>query len=635
MSNAPKSKEIKSKALHKPVEGLETESQNRLVIERKVLPIIFVPGIMGSRLGRSQQEKIWDPDSGWFMFTNYGRRKTDAELKKEMLIGSKFKQTYLQVLNNDTEHNSVFADETDTTRVKRGWGGVSWSSYGDILKTLQNRDWDQSVNLFFEFPVHAFGYNWSASNDFAGKELADEIEKIKKGYTDTGRKCEKVLLVTHSMGGLVARSACMLHGAKDNVLGVIHGVQPSDGSPAAYWRMKGGFDRPHTIPDIDFMQWFRNPVKMFKHLKGEVISSGLLGIPYTDIKIGKGNITAWVLGTDGEEVTALLGNMPGGLELLPNKQYKNNNGWERWLELLDAQGNRTALPESDPYKEIYRKENVYYRLANPAWLNPGIEGEGSVLKKKTSHWTFYLGYLAEAESFHDKLADAKEKAHPETYQFYSSGIASPDRVVFTSADDTLIETVKRLFSTVKTNAPGDLKGEILEKVTSIVFKTITGAGVSLLPVLIDAAGSLPGVAGKLVSSALITDTDWYANRGGYRDRVNTDNIPAKDGELQLVTMQLPDGAGDGTVPESSALSLKLETDKQRTFCISDMREFESSFVEKKAKRLKPKCKVDFDEGYFDRGHEPIYKTKSAQFITFTAIENICRKEIDQVLKKKE
>jgi len=56
-------------------------------------------------------------------------------------------------------------------------------------------------------------------------------------------------------------------------------------------------------------------------------------------------------------------------------------------------------------------------------------------------------------------------------------------------------------------------------------------------------------------------------------------------------------------------------------------------VEEKAKRLKPKAKVDFDEGFFDRGHEPIYKTKSAQFITVTSIENICRKEIDRLLKK--
>ena len=103
----------------------------------------------------------------------------------------------------------------------------------------------------------------------------------------------------------------------------------------------------------------------------------------------------------------------------------------------------------------------------------------------------------------------------------------------------------------------------------------------------------------------------------------------------MVTMQLPDGAGDGTVPESSARALKLGDDTQRTFCIGDKMEFEASFVDEKAKRLRPQYKVDFDEGFFDRAHEPIYNTKSAQFITLAAIENICRREIRRKLEKGE
>ena len=101
----------------------------------------------------------------------------------------------------------------------------------------------------------------------------------------------------------------------------------------------------------------------------------------------------------------------------------------------------------------------------------------------------------------------------------------------------------------------------------------------------------------------------------------------------MVTMQLPDGAGDGTVPESSARALSLAEDAKRTFCIADMADFEPSVTDEKTKRLKPRHQADFDEGYFDRGHEPIYQTKSARFITFTAIENICRKEIGRMLQK--
>jgi pimeloyl-ACP methyl ester carboxylesterase len=615
MTQAINIMEVASKDLLKPIEGFKTEDQNRLVIEREVLPIIFVPGIMGSRLGRTEKDKVWDPDSTWFMFTTYGRRKANAEAKKTQLIGREFNQGHLQVLNDDAEHNAVFANDIDAARDKRGWGGVSWNSYGAILKALQEREWDQSVNLFYEFPVHAFGYNWTASNGMAGEQLAAYIEQVVKGYTDGGRKCTKVLLVTHSMGGLVARSACLLHGAKDKVLGVIHGVQPSNGSPAAYWRMKGGGERPHTIPDLEYVQWFRNPVKMFNHLKGKLVNNEFLGI---------GHVSAWVLGTDGEEVTALLGNMPGGLELLPNKQYKNNNGWERWLELLDKDGNEIALPIANPYREIYKQSDKYYRLVNPAWLNPG--NTAATEDFENNDWNLYTKYLSVAEAFHDALARlGNYSAHPETYQFYSSGIASPDRVVFTHVDDSLWEKAKRFFGSLKKDLPSDFTSAG----KSLVFKTIKGGGNPLMPVLIDTAEALAvGAVG-----AVIRDTDWYANRGGYRDRVGSDDKSAQKGELQLVTMQLPDGAGDGTVPESSARALKLPEDKQRTFCIADLLELEAAFVDKKAKRLKPKCKVDFDEGYFDRGHEPIFRTKSAHFITITAIENICRNEIRRVLQK--
>lgn len=625
---ASQTKEIAAKELVDFVDCLVTSIQNRLAIEREVIPLIFIPGIMGSRLGRTQQDKVWDPDNSWFMLTTYGRRKTDAELKKALLIGDSFVPTHLQVLNHDTEHNAIFFEESDTSRSKRGWGGVSWNSYGDILKALQCRQWDQTVNLFYEFPVHAFGYNWTASNDDAGLALAQYIEKTIASYKDgtitpsgEPRGCNKVILVTHSMGGLVARSACLLHGAKDKVLGIIHGVQPANGSPAAYWRMKGGFERPHSIPDIDFFQWFRNPVKMFRHTKGKIISSKIIGIPFTNLKVGQGHVTSWVLGTDGEEVTALLGNMPGGLQLLPNKQYKNNDGWERWLELVDSDGNRTALPESDPYQEIYRKKGVYYRLVNPEWLNPGKSEE--IESFESGDWKHYLKYLGEAETFHDSIAAVDERCHPETYQFYSSGIASPDRVVFTREEDSMWATIKRIATTMLKDAPEDLK----EAAQTIVFKAIMGGGNPLVPVLIDTAKSLAG-------GAVVKNTSWYANRGGYRDRINDEDLPSEDGNVQLVVMQMPDGAGDGTVPESSGSALKPSADCKRTFCIADRSGFEAKAVEKNAKRTKPKHQPDFDEGFFDRGHEPIFKTKSAQFITITAIENICRREIQKMLSNK-
>ncbi|PKN05031.1 MAG: alpha/beta hydrolase, partial [Deltaproteobacteria bacterium HGW-Deltaproteobacteria-9] len=172
MSNGPKIFNVRARNLKRPVEGLETERRNRIVIERDVLPIIFVPGIMGSRLKNQKGKTVWDPDAPDFMLFNYGMWWISAKSRKQLAIGEKFDLSYLKVFNDDPEHNKVLADPYDKTRDKRGWGGVYWNSCGEFLKKLQTRQWDQTVNLFFEFPVHVFGYNWTASNDLAGQKLA-------------------------------------------------------------------------------------------------------------------------------------------------------------------------------------------------------------------------------------------------------------------------------------------------------------------------------------------------------------------------------------------------------------------------------------------------------------------------------
>lgn len=99
------------------------------------------------------------------------------------------------------------------------------------------------MRLCFNLTVHAFGYNWTDSPEVNGEILANFISKLIDSYKKIGL-CERVIIVTHSMGGLVARAACNLYGAEKNVLGVIHTVQPASDSPAGYWRIKGGFERP-------------------------------------------------------------------------------------------------------------------------------------------------------------------------------------------------------------------------------------------------------------------------------------------------------------------------------------------------------------------------------------------------------
>ncbi len=124
------------------------------------------------------------------------------------------------------------------------------------------------------FPVHAMGYNWLRGNRESGISIAKRITALLKSYESQGFQCEKVILVTHSMGGLVARAVIHQEMGRlnDKVLGIVHGVMPAIGAGAAYKRMRCGAE-------------------------GD-------------------DIAAKVIGNTGTLMTAVLGNAQGGLELL-------------------------------------------------------------------------------------------------------------------------------------------------------------------------------------------------------------------------------------------------------------------------------------------------------------------------------
>ncbi|MBW9336870.1 alpha/beta hydrolase, partial [Herbaspirillum sp. RU 5E] len=92
------------------------------------------------------------------------------------------------------------------------------------------------------YPVHAVGYNWLQSNGVSAQRLGGEIERITAYYRSKGKHCEQVILITHSMGGLVTRACAQLPGMAERILGVVHGVMPAIGAPATYKRMRAGFE---------------------------------------------------------------------------------------------------------------------------------------------------------------------------------------------------------------------------------------------------------------------------------------------------------------------------------------------------------------------------------------------------------
>lgn len=234
------------------------------------------------------------------------------------------------------------------------------------------------------YPVHAMGYNWLQSNGDSAVKIADRITGLIAGYTKRGFNCKKVIVVTHSMGGLVARA--LVHpnygNLQNSILGVYHNVMPTLGAGTAYKRLRFGFQEQ---------------------------DGGLFGIVDAT--------TAKILGPDGEHATAILANAPAPLEMLPARGYGPS-----WLRVVNSNGRTLAAwPNANTGETaldgIYlQPANAWWRMINPDWVNPGK----SKLDKEVAVKAAYRR-LANASDF---LNSIEKTFHPVTYASYC---ASPNR----------------------------------------------------------------------------------------------------------------------------------------------------------------------------------------------------------------
>lgn len=437
-------------------QGFATPSQDRTpqiqnIPPRRALPVIFLPGIMGSnlRMSTDRQQNLgqknnlaWRPSH---KLASYNMANDTASERQRRLDPATTEVDTYDPLKNPTGDPDETSDERngeiefgqvyhpmsdingglpllvgDHPRTmgkggktagqkarERGWGEVLFDSYSTLLlrceKSLNSPfirgrvsgHWINVIDVLPStwnahtplrpldestlrsavkgvwFPVHAMGYNWLLGNRESGIAVARRIVALIENYNKQGFQCEKVILMTHSMGGLVARAVIhpQMGNLTDKVLGVVHGVMPATGAGAAYKRMRCGFEGDDTAAEV--------------------------------------------VGDTGELVTAVLGNAQGGLELLPSQDYGNN-----WLQVKHNRTTLKSLPmNGDPYEEIYKLKDKWYGLLNENLLNPAGLRNGPSLKK-----THVL--LDRAKDFHSKI---KSTYHDQSYAHYG---ADPDRAAW-------------------------------------------------------------------------------------------------------------------------------------------------------------------------------------------------------------
>jgi hypothetical protein len=381
------------------------------------IPIIFVPGIMGSNLCDLRNRPVWllnsvgDVPAGlaWDWATKKAgvRQMVLHPGRTKVFRGGGVPKVDARLGNNQQEY------------IKRGWGEVSEASYHKFLLWLEDKmngernpaAWSdfssasgpatsmgeriaktlprglvmemsglphfaegghiieplKSDELLkrakFNFPIYAFGYNWLASNSVAADELRERIENIIVENNKNGIFCSQVILVTHSMGGLVARACSQLPNMSQKIVGIVHGVMPATGAVVAYRRCKVG------MRDEDFV-------------------AGL------------------VIGSSGKEVTAVFAQSPGALQLLPSQDYGTN-----WLQILDPMGKHIlSAPIADPYEEIYLKKGNWWNLVREEWLSPE---EGMAIS-----WNEFSKNVRYAKDFHRSIS---KHYHHNTFVFYGGG----------------------------------------------------------------------------------------------------------------------------------------------------------------------------------------------------------------------
>lgn len=423
-----------------------------LLPPNSVIPVIVVPGIMGTnlrarrqpRLGRKRDERndlagsgqpVWRPPNGKPQGLrdayNWDRR---SPKDRQLLFDSATLEVDEEgpIVLPSPEDGYVFTN--DDVRL-RGWGELHADSYSGLLYALQTRlnqtfgfneisktrfikpHWTKLMRLGPKvggmnveplteshlekhaqhyFPAYAVGYNWLEDCATSSLRLEQRIVEIIESWKNAKRTCNKVILVTHSMGGLVAR-ACAKR-IPDKIAGVIHGVMPALGAPAAYRRLACGTEA------------FSPSNGAMDDLSGFAIAK--------------------ILGDTPEKTTPVLATAAGALELLPNHLYP-----QPWLHIRvmmsagiqpSTHGGRgdtvrqrqspvdylhmPSAKVSNPY-DLYRDMKSWYRMIDPLLADPA----GLYRRQAGGVENIIKLALGAAEKFHRSLG---EYYHPNTYAFY-------------------------------------------------------------------------------------------------------------------------------------------------------------------------------------------------------------------------
>lgn len=420
--------------------SLSTTLQTDLVVlpvgPEKVLPVIFVPGIMGSNLKSipeqegGKEEEIWRLDAGF-------RGLPTSLLKRWGARGAGKRQRELHPQRTTVDNrgavptvkSGTVAGSQGELRQRyrdRGWGEVAETSYHEFLLWLEK-------TLNSGLPPHKWEHFPAEPEHLTSSKARTPTGEFQ--YSRTMLKPGQRIAMPGLPGSLRDQLAPvttdeLLAAANFNMPVHACGYNWLDSNEVAAERLAERINEviaqygkrcrqvaivTHSMGGLVTRRCAQLPgmaARIAGVVHGVMPATGAavayrrckLGVKEEDYGVGL------VMGSDGKEVTAVFAQAPGALQLLPTAEYGMG-----WLKVTDPKGTvHVCEPTKDPYQDIYLRRDRWWGLVREEWLSP-TDGEGI-------RWKEYVDNVGLAKSFHKSI---KGNYHQNSFVYYGADPAHP------------------------------------------------------------------------------------------------------------------------------------------------------------------------------------------------------------------
>ncbi len=205
-------------------------------LPRRLLPIVVVPGVMGTRL---VDEKVGQHGEGKLVFNPTG--KPFGAAPRAMVVDYKRLNDPAELAPAEGHGHRTAAERLEVKHI-RHFNHIVTDMYGELAKKLSKLGTTETTfeQLGIGTVVYCAGYDWRQDNARSALRLAAVVEEALR---ETG--ASKCILVAHSMGGLVARYYCRALGGESRVHQLYLIGSPTLGVPSAFVQLKHGVFGPN------------------------------------------------------------------------------------------------------------------------------------------------------------------------------------------------------------------------------------------------------------------------------------------------------------------------------------------------------------------------------------------------------